>query len=105
MRIILIQITIQTITDKNAIENNTSSFQELYELTQRKFLSKLIRITNSKSINIPFPRLFCIDLIDAQKIKDVENVDTDITKNDTEDLIVHDYIPCIIPMCEAEEFN
>ena len=58
---------------KKEIENNSAAFNELYELTQRKFLSQLIRITNSMQINKKYPRLFCIDLLSAKKIQNVNN--------------------------------
>jgi hypothetical protein len=72
--------------EKHAI-NNHAAFQELYELTQRKFLKQLIQYcdkmqqtTSTTSALKTMPRLFCIDFVDKK--------DTTV---------------CIVPMCECED--
>lgn len=39
-----------------AAENNLTAFQELYELTQRKFLKQIIQFCDKQNLNKPFPR-------------------------------------------------
>lgn len=50
-------------------ETNTA-YQELFELTQRKFLKQLAQFCEKMdSTSRPYPRLFCIDFIEASKLK------------------------------------
>jgi hypothetical protein len=57
------------------IENNSAAFQELYELTQRKFLSQLVKISNSdKSTSKQYPRLFCVDLVEKHKVDALDRI-------------------------------
>ena len=68
----------KTEKQKNA-DNNSAAFQELYELTQRKFLKQLYQI--SDKIAKYYPRLICIDQIELN----------------------NNLITCMRPMCEFDE--
>jgi hypothetical protein len=50
------------------VEKNASAFQELYELTQRKFLRRLAQFADKMYIGL-FPRLIFIDLIEREKVQ------------------------------------
>lgn len=59
----------------NGIDNNSAAFHELYELTQRKFLGQMIKISQSdQSTSKQYPRLFCIDLIEKHKVQALESL-------------------------------
>lgn len=63
--------------DEVSVDNNSSAFQELYELTQRKFLGQLIKIckeSGSSTTKRAYPRLFCIDLIEKHKLVALEKI-------------------------------
>ncbi len=49
------------------VEKTASAFQELYELTQRKFLRRLAQFADKMHIGL-FPRLIFIDLIERGKL-------------------------------------
>ena len=54
-------------SDDNAeADNSTSAFQELYELTQRKFLNQIKKFSANASGFCP--RLFCVDLVEKCKL-------------------------------------
>ena len=55
--------------ESEVAENGNVAFQELYELTQRKFLKQLSFYCDSMVTNRPYPRLFCIDFVDRQKLR------------------------------------
>ena len=50
-------------TQKQEVDNQNAAFQELYELTQRKFLKQLGQLCDKMASNSnQYPRLFCIEL-------------------------------------------
>ena len=49
-------------------DNNAAAYQELYELTQRKFLKQLAKFCETQILPKKYPKLFCIDLVERQKI-------------------------------------
>jgi hypothetical protein len=55
--------------DKKAIDNNNTAYQELYELTQRKFLKQLAQFCEKMETSKPYPKLFCIDFLDESKLQ------------------------------------
>ena len=67
---------------------NTTAFQELFELTQRKFLVKIIKYSSRMTVAAQYPRLFCLDLIETNKLH---------LNDETE------YKICLRSMCEADE--
>ncbi|RNA34024.1 serine threonine- kinase pats1 [Brachionus plicatilis] len=104
--------------NNNVIDSNNTAIQELYELTQRKFLRQLIQISNQVSTSRLYPRLLCIDFIDEEKIsklkfiKRLRNVAATVEPEDMnyaraesleENSASSKLIPCIRPMCEHEE--
>ncbi len=46
---------------------STAAFQELYELTQRKFLRQLYKFSEKLPNSKCYPKLFCIDLVDSSE--------------------------------------
>ena len=105
---------------------NTSAFQELYELTQRKFLFQLTKVCNSMNTQNNYPKLFCIDLIEKHKVEALANIKRlkakkgagneepeeetvptaapvstrRLTKQNT---IQTEFVYCIRPLCEADD--
>jgi hypothetical protein len=67
----------ETESDKKVIDNNNSAFQELYELTQRKFLKQLAqfseRMSTTTTSNKPYPRLFCLDCMPWEEFRQIQN--------------------------------
>ena len=89
------------------IDSRNSAFQELYELTQRRFLKQIGKIVYQMSSNyLNYPFLFCIDLIDPKKLinfsQDIKKENKMIHKisNDDEEI---ELFTCIRTMCEHEE--
>jgi hypothetical protein len=58
----------QILVDPN---NDSSTFQELYELAQRKFLRQLVKFSESDQFKV-FPRLLIMDMIERQKMEEVK---------------------------------
>ncbi|RNA40888.1 serine threonine- kinase pats1 [Brachionus plicatilis] len=98
------------------IESNNTAIQELYELTQRKFLRQLIQFSSLVSTARSYPRLFCIDFIDEDKISKLkfiknfrsvsigaEKIDSEKPEISEDNVLNSKLIPCIRPMCEHEE--
>ncbi|CAF0705574.1 unnamed protein product, partial [Brachionus calyciflorus] len=109
------------------LDTNNSAFQELYELTQRKFLRQLINFSDKVPTIRPYPRLFCMDLVDEEIIEKLikmritnlaidkgekireeksidENIETKVTIEPSEDIkSIKNLITCIRPMCEHDE--
>ncbi len=54
---------------KKEIDDNNAAYQELYELTQRKFLKQLAQFCDKMETSRPYPRLFCVDLMEMEKFK------------------------------------
>jgi hypothetical protein len=69
----------QILVDPN---NDSSTFQELYELAQRKFLRQLVKFSESDQFRV-FPRLIIIDMIERQEI---ETIVTKIMSLDESDI-------------------
>ena len=110
----------------HATGDNISAFQELYELTQRKFLFQLTKVCNTMNTQNNYPKLFCIDLIEKHKVDALANIkrlkskkgnsneDTEaenirtaasatsrrLTKQNT---IQTEFVYCIRPLCEADD--
>lgn len=104
--------------NSNIIDSNNTAIQELYELTQRKFLRQLIQFSNQASTSQFYPRLLCIDFIDEEKIlklKYIKRLRNTTATLEPEDMVFEraesveesispsKLIPCIRPMCEHEE--
>lgn len=81
----MVQIEISKINDKKQeklkesnkqrqqlAEYNNSSKQELYELTERKFLKQIVQFCDQMITNKTHPRLFYIDLINTDLIDSIE---------------------------------
>ncbi|RNA26409.1 putative serine threonine- kinase pats1, partial [Brachionus plicatilis] len=89
------------------VDSTNSAFQELYELTQRKFLKQISKIVYQMPSNyLNYPLLFCIDFIDPTKLI---NVSEDIKKENkmiyrwSQDDQEIELCTCIRPLCEHEE--
>jgi hypothetical protein len=67
-----------------------SAYQELYELTQRKFLQQISKYCQKMSESKEYPRLFCVDLMAAVQLPPNSEVNKEM-------------IPCVRVMCEHEE--
>jgi hypothetical protein len=105
-----------------------TAFQELYELTQRKFLKQVGQYSEKMSTVRPYPRLFCVDYIDFLKIDQLNRLKNDSGKDKEEERapkVEEDKVTeaakaaiekmraekveavkltlCIRPMCEFEE--
>ncbi len=108
--------------EENINDNdNTTAFQELYELTQRKFLTQLTKFCNTMHTVKEYPRLFSIDLIEKHKIDaldQIRNTSNVISNKNNEDnntepivrrslikqkTIQTEFIQCIRPLCEHDE--
>lgn len=97
------------------IDSNNTAIQELYELTQRKFLRQLIQFSSLISTTRSYPRLFCIDFLNEEKIsklKFIKNLkkmtsafgaEKIYTEINEENIINSKLVPCVRPMCEHEE--
>lgn len=59
----------ENIDAQKNVDNTNTAYQELYELTQRKFLKQLVQISDKMYTSRPCPRLFCIDFIESTKIQ------------------------------------
>ncbi|KAK3098103.1 hypothetical protein FSP39_016142 [Pinctada imbricata] len=57
--------------DRSKSEQNQISFQELYELAQRKFLRQVGHYAASHEM-LPYPRLFVVDIVKKEEIKETE---------------------------------
>lgn len=55
-------------TDKIAEDTNTA-YQELFELTQRRFLKQLVQFCEKMDTAKHYPRLLCIDFVERAKLK------------------------------------
>ena len=104
-------------------DQNTAAFQELYELTQRKFLKQLTRFAEQQQMPKKYPKLFCIDLIEKKHVENLiknsvdsnEDGDEDTVQANEDDQELTDkesqavdnghleYQLCVKPMCEFEE--
>ena len=97
-------------------DQNTAAFQELYELTQRKFLKQIARFCEMQQFAKKYPKLFCVDLVERKSVLAGEETEVPVTdetseledetkkvdvNTDTEQVIKFDV--CIRPMCEFEE--
>jgi hypothetical protein len=89
---------------------NYSAFQELYELTQRKFLKQIVKYCADMSTPRECPRLFCIDFISLANIPSIEkfkfssSITYVLRKSNEEDSSPNNtYLPCIRVLCEHEE--
>ena len=54
---------------KRQIEYNNAAIQELYELTQRRFLKQITQICDKMTTDNPYPRLLILDLILVDETK------------------------------------
>ncbi|CAF0816500.1 unnamed protein product [Brachionus calyciflorus] len=88
--------------DKREADSNNSAFQELYELTQRRFLKQINKLINQNFKN--YPSLFCIDFIESKKLpKDENKINNKMIfkiKQDDQEIELY---TCIRPLCEHEE--
>ncbi|RNA31785.1 putative serine threonine- kinase pats1 [Brachionus plicatilis] len=101
-------------------ESNNYAYQELYELTQRKFLRQLIQFSEKNPTIRSYPRLFFLDLVDQkrfEKFKYKRNANEKNEKNENEEEENEErrssselefsepknFVICIRPMCEHEE--
>lgn len=62
---------VQNSDDERVADNTNSALQELYELTQRKFLNQLVKYCSKMQFSREHPRLFCIDLITQSKVDEI----------------------------------
>jgi hypothetical protein len=119
-----------TFDQELSVDYSNQAYQELYELTQRKFLRQIIQFNERSVASRPFPRLLCIDLIEKNQLKKIEtnskiSLDSKLNskwkkikqnldlKNASrfqklvfrviEDNSVDELIPTIKPICEHEE--
>ena len=93
---------------KEEIANlNSVAYQELYELTQRKFLRRLTFLADSMQIGQPYPRLFCVDYVDSAKYQSLITFKARIWQRKPESqLATEDQSSnklCLKAMCEHEE--
>ena len=62
-------------SSEESAEKNSQAFQELYELTQRKFVGQITKIAATMQTVKQYPRLFCVDLIEKHKLEALQNID------------------------------
>ncbi len=60
-------------TDLSQIDIDFSSFQELYELTQQKFLGQISNLTGKMQTVRQYTRLVSVDLIEKNKIQALQD--------------------------------
>lgn len=89
------------------VDSTNSAFQELYELTQRRFLKQISKIVYQMSSNyINYPFLFCIDFIDPKKLinytEEIKKENKMIYKIDQDEEEI-ELCTCIRTLCEHEE--
>jgi hypothetical protein len=111
--------------EQEEINNSNVAYQELYELTQRKFLKKLNTLCEKMHNSVVYPRLFCIDLIEKEKLDkfisikkmlekrelhaELRIIDSDSNANRPSTASAIDenkpqtFINCLRPMCEFDE--
>jgi hypothetical protein len=120
-----------TLDRELSVDYGNQAFQELYELTQRKFLRQIIKFNEKSVTSKPYPRLLCVDLIEKSKIRKQSFISSennqDIKFNSKwkktkqnfdlkkasqfqklvirviEDNFVNELIPVINPICEHDE--
>ena len=93
---------------KQEIANlNSVAYQELYELTQRKFLRRLTYLADSMQIGQTYPRLFCVDFVDSAKYQSLVTFKARIWQRMPESQLVNEGESskklCLKAMCEHEE--
>ena len=66
--VIKLKIKEKSSKEVETIENSDTAIQEMYELTQRRFLKQISSLCNKIHLNRPYPRLFFIDLTDDGKL-------------------------------------
>jgi len=87
-------------TRNKAIENNNAAIQELYELTQRKFLKQIVQSCDKMTVNRAYPRLFFLDLIEQNLMESIERK-TVYSMDEVDER--SSKLQCIKLMCEHEE--
>ncbi len=96
------------------VDNSNVAFQELYELTQRKFLKQLNHFCEEMPSSQSHPRLFCIDLVEKAKGNVKKTLLRKNTLNESVDNpsfrplsaskdSIQSMDVCLRPMCEHEE--
>ena len=87
--------------EKKITDNNMAAFQELFELTQRRFLKNLYELSDKHMTSMSrYPNLFCVDLkkeVAAAAAEEAEGGEKGGQKES------HTYSLCIRAMCEFEE--
>lgn len=86
-------------TRKKMAEYNNAAMQELYELTQRKFLKQILQFCEKMTTNKAYPRLFFIDLMEKNLILSIERGRAISTR----EIDRNSKVPCVRLMCEHEE--
>lgn len=56
-------------SESKSVDDTNTAYQELYELTQRKFLRQLAQLSDKMDTSKAYPRLFCIDFLETSKLK------------------------------------
>lgn len=87
-------------TKKKQADYNNAAMQELYELTQRKFLKQIVQFCDKMNTSKAYPRLFFLDIIENDIIETIEKniIRTYIQINNKTS-----HTTCIKFMCEHEE--
>ena len=76
------------------------AYQELLELTQRKFLKQLTEFCAKMKVIRPLPRLFCIDYVDRLVVQARKTL---LLEKSVAHVQNESLIQCIRPMCEYDE--
>lgn len=105
--------------DEQAINTN-SAYQEIYELTQRKFLKQLTKYCDKMQTSKEYPRLLCIDQISVSKLEEIKSKNNNknmnlkrrwsISERVNHNLVVKqktqeddEILTCVRVLCEHEE--
>ncbi|XP_041374603.1 uncharacterized protein LOC121387519 [Gigantopelta aegis] len=81
------------------------SFQELYELAQRKFLRQVIHYADGQDTPYPYPRLFLVDLVQETTEEDESIKKSKTTESKMEEQVETKatYKFCVQILCEQDE--
>ncbi len=90
-------------TDLSQIDIDFSSFQELYELRQQKFLGQISNLTGKMQTVRQYTRLVSVEKHKIQALQDISSCNCINNTDITDTQIITELMPCLRALCEAED--